>query len=74
MKWPNDLVVGRAKLAGVLAEAEFAAGAPTAAVVGIGLNVAWPVRLMPAGPAWTPAVGKPARSTGGGSSIACCRR
>ena len=42
VKWPNDLVVGRAKLAGVLAEAEFTAGALTAAVVGIGLNVAWP--------------------------------
>jgi len=42
VKWPNDLLVGEAKLAGVLAEAEFSAGAVEAVVVGIGLNVAWP--------------------------------
>lgn len=36
LKWPNDLVVGDAKLGGVLAEVE--AGA---VVVGLGLNVAW---------------------------------
>jgi len=47
VKWPNDLLVGEAKLAGVLAEAEFegegeAQGARCALVVGIGLNVEWP--------------------------------
>lgn len=55
LKWPNDLVVGDRKLAGVLAEVAFApptsagahAGAPEgtaapAVVVGIGLNVDWP--------------------------------
>ncbi len=44
LKWPNDLLAGpdEAKLAGVLAEAEFSRGALTAAVVGIGINVAWP--------------------------------
>jgi BirA family biotin operon repressor/biotin-[acetyl-CoA-carboxylase] ligase len=45
LKWPNDLLVGEAKLAGVLAEAQFdgpAAAAVTAVVVGIGLNVDWP--------------------------------
>jgi BirA family transcriptional regulator, biotin operon repressor / biotin---[acetyl-CoA-carboxylase] ligase len=41
LKWPNDLLVNRAKLAGVLAEAEFEPGA-CAVVVGIGINVAWP--------------------------------
>jgi BirA family biotin operon repressor/biotin-[acetyl-CoA-carboxylase] ligase len=41
LKWPNDLLVGEAKLAGVLAEAEFA-GAACIVVVGIGVNVAWP--------------------------------
>jgi BirA family biotin operon repressor/biotin-[acetyl-CoA-carboxylase] ligase len=48
-KWPNDLLVADRKLAGVLAEAtgEMAgatagAGPPSALVVGIGLNVAWP--------------------------------
>jgi BirA family biotin operon repressor/biotin-[acetyl-CoA-carboxylase] ligase len=42
LKWPNDLLVGEAKLAGVLAEAEFDGSALTAVVVGIGINVAWP--------------------------------
>jgi BirA family biotin operon repressor/biotin-[acetyl-CoA-carboxylase] ligase len=40
LKWPNDLVVGDRKLAGLLAESVVAAPAPTA-VVGMGLNVAW---------------------------------
>jgi BirA family transcriptional regulator, biotin operon repressor / biotin---[acetyl-CoA-carboxylase] ligase len=42
VKWPNDLLVGEAKLAGVLAEAEFVDPAAGAVVVGIGLNVDWP--------------------------------
>jgi BirA family transcriptional regulator, biotin operon repressor / biotin---[acetyl-CoA-carboxylase] ligase len=44
VKWPNDLLAGpaQAKLAGVLAEAEFAGSTLAAVVVGIGLNVAWP--------------------------------
>jgi BirA family biotin operon repressor/biotin-[acetyl-CoA-carboxylase] ligase len=42
LKWPNDLVVADAKLAGVLAEAEFAEQAVRSVVVGIGINVAWP--------------------------------
>jgi BirA family biotin operon repressor/biotin-[acetyl-CoA-carboxylase] ligase len=41
IKWPNDLMVDQSKLAGVLAEADFDAGA-CAVVVGIGVNVAWP--------------------------------
>jgi BirA family biotin operon repressor/biotin-[acetyl-CoA-carboxylase] ligase len=41
LKWPNDLLVGELKLAGVLAEAEFS-GDQCAVVVGIGINVAWP--------------------------------
>ena len=36
LKWPNDLMAGEAKLAGVLAEAEL-----PAVVVGMGLNVNW---------------------------------
>ena len=46
LKWPNDLVVDGAKLAGILAEAD--AGAPgglpgtTAVVIGMGLNLTWP--------------------------------
>jgi len=41
LKWPNDLLVGEAKLGGVLAETEFF-GDECAVVVGIGINVAWP--------------------------------
>jgi BirA family transcriptional regulator, biotin operon repressor / biotin---[acetyl-CoA-carboxylase] ligase len=37
LKWPNDLLVGTRKLAGVLSEA-----LPGAVVIGMGLNVAWP--------------------------------
>jgi BirA family biotin operon repressor/biotin-[acetyl-CoA-carboxylase] ligase len=37
LKWPNDLLVGARKLAGVLSEA-----VPGAVVMGMGLNVAWP--------------------------------
>ncbi|MFN3254973.1 MAG: biotin--[acetyl-CoA-carboxylase] ligase [Ilumatobacter sp.] len=38
LKWPNDLVVGDRKLAGVLAQREPTSGA---VVVGIGVNVGW---------------------------------
>jgi BirA family transcriptional regulator, biotin operon repressor / biotin---[acetyl-CoA-carboxylase] ligase len=43
LKWPNDLVVGDRKLAGLLAEADVPAGAPrpAAVVVGAGCNVQW---------------------------------
>lgn len=47
LKWPNDLLVGDRKLAGVLAEADLREGAPPAVVVGIGLNVRWPRDLPP---------------------------
>jgi BirA family transcriptional regulator, biotin operon repressor / biotin---[acetyl-CoA-carboxylase] ligase len=42
LKWPNDLLLDGAKLAGVLAEAEFAGSTLSAVIVGIGINVAWP--------------------------------
>ncbi len=46
LKWPNDLLVGGAKLGGILAEA-----AGDAVVVGIGLNVSTgPDELPPPGP------------------------
>ncbi|MBL8566297.1 MAG: biotin--[acetyl-CoA-carboxylase] ligase [Hyphomicrobiaceae bacterium] len=44
LKWPNDLLAGRAKLAGVLVEAT-TAGADRIAVVGIGINVAHAPRV-----------------------------
>jgi BirA family biotin operon repressor/biotin-[acetyl-CoA-carboxylase] ligase len=37
LKWPNDLLVGNRKLAGILAEA-----VDDAVVVGIGVNLDWP--------------------------------
>jgi BirA family biotin operon repressor/biotin-[acetyl-CoA-carboxylase] ligase len=40
LKWPNDLLVGERKLAGLLAEAEVAAGETRALVVGAGCNLA----------------------------------
>lgn len=48
LKWPNDLVVGERKLAGVLAETVPLSGgeadqrASRAVVVGVGMNVGWP--------------------------------
>jgi BirA family biotin operon repressor/biotin-[acetyl-CoA-carboxylase] ligase len=41
LKWPNDVVVGDRKLAGLLAEAELRGDEVDAVVVGIGLNVNW---------------------------------
>jgi BirA family biotin operon repressor/biotin-[acetyl-CoA-carboxylase] ligase len=47
LKWPNDLLVGDQKLAGILAQAGGVGGGPSAGpalgfvVVGIGLNVGW---------------------------------
>lgn len=46
LKWPNDLLVGDAKLAGILAEGRSDPAAPPhhpglAVVVGIGMNVNW---------------------------------
>ena len=49
LKWPNDLVVdhdgGSRKLSGILAEAVLAGDQVEALVVGIGVNVNWPVEL-----------------------------
>ena len=39
LKWPNDVLAGRHKLAGILLEAEAVAGDRLAVVVGIGTNV-----------------------------------
>ena len=45
LKWPNDLLVGGRKVAGILAEAEPDRDGGPAVVVGIGLNVNWPEPL-----------------------------
>ena len=63
LKWPNDLLVGGRKLAGVLAEADLGvqgAEGPSPIVVGIGINVAWPPPSSDDRP--TPEGGSPLRS------------
>jgi BirA family transcriptional regulator, biotin operon repressor / biotin---[acetyl-CoA-carboxylase] ligase len=76
LKWPNDVLVGPAKLGGILAEA-----AGDAVVVGIGLNVSTePGELPPPGPAPTGALpatslraqadGTPAAGTPAAGSLA----
>jgi BirA family biotin operon repressor/biotin-[acetyl-CoA-carboxylase] ligase len=42
LKWPNDLVVGERKLAGILAETLPDDTGGRAVVVGLGVNVGWP--------------------------------
>jgi BirA family biotin operon repressor/biotin-[acetyl-CoA-carboxylase] ligase len=39
LKWPNDLIVGRRKLAGILAEGLAIGGPDQAVIVGVGVNV-----------------------------------
>jgi BirA family biotin operon repressor/biotin-[acetyl-CoA-carboxylase] ligase len=42
LKWPNDLYLGRGKLAGVLIEARWQDGSPMWVAIGIGINVCVP--------------------------------
>lgn len=54
LKWPNDVLVGGRKVAGLLAEAvPGPAGSATAVVVGVGLNVTTRADELPAGVAAT---------------------
>jgi BirA family transcriptional regulator, biotin operon repressor / biotin---[acetyl-CoA-carboxylase] ligase len=52
LKWPNDVLAGDRKLAGILAEQ---APAGDAVVVGVGLNVATPQDALPVSPDGLPA-------------------
>jgi len=52
LKWPNDVLVGDRKLAGILAEQ---APDEDAVVIGVGLNVALPEAALPVSPAGLPA-------------------
>jgi BirA family biotin operon repressor/biotin-[acetyl-CoA-carboxylase] ligase len=42
IKWPNDILIGGAKLAGILVESQSAGSGSIQAVIGIGLNVRMP--------------------------------
>ena len=42
VKWPNDVLVNGAKLAGILVETQAVGSGPVLAVIGIGLNVRMP--------------------------------
>jgi BirA family transcriptional regulator, biotin operon repressor / biotin---[acetyl-CoA-carboxylase] ligase len=46
LKWPNDVLLGDAKLGGILIELRAEAAGPACAVIGIGLNVALGAALM----------------------------
>ncbi len=48
LKWPNDVLLGERKLAGVLAEAASASAGIDWIVLGIGVNVGVPSRAFPA--------------------------
>ncbi len=45
LKWPNDLMAGDRKLAGILAEAVWEGDRLDGLVVGLGLNVEWPADM-----------------------------
>jgi len=42
IKWPNDILAGGAKLAGILVELQAVAAGPAQAVIGVGVNVSMP--------------------------------
>ena len=52
LKWPNDVLVGERKLAGILAEQS---PDGSSVVIGMGLNVATPAHALPVSPAGLPA-------------------
>ncbi len=45
LKWPNDVVSGHRKLAGVLIESQGDMLGPTAVVIGIGINIQFPEKV-----------------------------
>lgn len=47
LKWPNDVLGKQGKLAGILIEAQGDMLGPSAAVIGIGLNLSLPQHLLP---------------------------
>ncbi|HZD12297.1 MAG TPA: biotin--[acetyl-CoA-carboxylase] ligase [Candidatus Binatus sp.] len=49
VKWPNDLMLGRLKVGGILVESRFVRNELSFAVVGIGINLNIPATSLPTG-------------------------
>ena len=47
VRWPNDVVIGGAKLAGILAELETPAGRDPYVILGVGINANMPATSLP---------------------------
>lgn len=47
LKWPNDVMVGGRKLAGILVETRLSQSIVAAAVAGVGINVSWTAEELP---------------------------
>jgi BirA family biotin operon repressor/biotin-[acetyl-CoA-carboxylase] ligase len=47
VKWPNDVLIGGRKVAGILVESRSSGDATPAAVAGIGVNLSWSPEEMP---------------------------
>jgi len=45
LKWPNDVLINRRKVAGILASAELGAG-PPAVIIGVGINANFPASAL----------------------------
>ena len=45
LKWPNDVLIGREKLAGILIELQGDMEGPSAAVIGVGINLNLPTNI-----------------------------
>ena len=52
LKWPNDVLIGHSKIAGILSEAVYIGGDLAGIVIGIGVNQNCPVSDMPPGLQW----------------------
>ena len=52
LKWPNDVLVGNRKIAGILSEAVSVGDQTVGVIIGIGVNQNCPVEQMPPGLKW----------------------